>query len=177
MSCHLFNYFFCLFAFAVCRCCSSISLASAQEIQECFREYITYENAYLTDIDKDYWLCSISSMIFLRFVFSSHVPYSILTLCMCQTWKTPEPDNSSIALAVVTWMTLCGSWDLPKATPAVHSVGHITYTVACCHEYTSAHCVSQFDRWLSIHGTRVSCLSSLGQNCLWQTIKLVERFI
>lgn len=89
----------------------------------------------------------------------------------------PEPDNSSVALAVVTWMT-SSLWQLLPAWVETCLKPHLLYTllatnhIACCHEYTSAHCVStlydasQFDKRLIIYGTRFSCLCSLGQSCV-----------
>lgn len=72
--------------------------------------------------------------------------------------------------------SVCAGLDLPKATSAVQSVTQITYTVrtvACCREYTSAHCVStlynasQFDRQLTTHGTSFSLpVSPWAELCL-----------
>lgn len=44
---------------------SFFSLASTQEIQECLKEYITLEDAYLTYIDRNYEnVCNILSVFF-----------------------------------------------------------------------------------------------------------------
>lgn len=58
--------FFLLFPLSVAvSVVSFISLASAQEIQECFKAYITLDDSYLTDIDRNYRdVCNIFSMFF-----------------------------------------------------------------------------------------------------------------
>lgn len=56
-----FVFFFCRLFFHCCQLLSVLSvllsLASTQEIQECLEEYIALENAYLTDIDRNFGKC------------------------------------------------------------------------------------------------------------------------